>query len=234
MSPTGHAARLDGEWENKAAVSKHCVTCETPRINVPNPQPGQFHWATTCDSTTIACSDPRLLFAHVLQWDTAGQERFRTITSSYYRGAHGIIIVYDVTDPESYEAVDRWLMEIEKFAGADVSRMLVGNKCDLEAKRKISKDDAAAFATEKGLPFYETSAKENRNVEEAFLDLTSKIKQRPRAPLHRAAVPLVSVTYDLGIIVGRNLQTAMDPKKTNLVDMKNQTPGRTQKDACAC
>jgi hypothetical protein len=113
-----------------------------------------------------------------LQWDTAGQERFRTITSSYYRGAHGIIIVYDVTDDESYASVERWMTEIDRFAGQDVNKMLVGNKCDLEAKRKTDKETAEAFAKERGLPFFETSAKDNQNVEEAFLDLTRGIKQR--------------------------------------------------------
>merc|ERR1712196_737176 len=66
-------------------------------------------------------------------WDTAGQERFRTITSSYYRGAHGIIVVYDITDEDSFTAVARWITEIERFAGQDVNKMMVGNKADLTA-----------------------------------------------------------------------------------------------------
>ncbi|KAA0190096.1 Small GTP-binding protein Rab1, partial [Fasciolopsis buskii] len=70
-------------------------------------------------------------------WDTAGQERFRTITSSYYRGAHGIIIVYDVTDMSSYNSVKDWLNEIKCYADSRVSRLLVGNKCDLVAKRAV-------------------------------------------------------------------------------------------------
>jgi Ras-related protein Rab-1A len=70
-------------------------------------------------------------------WDTAGQERFRTITSSYYRGAHGIIVVYDVTDAESFENVKSWMAEIDRYASDGVSKLLVGNKSDLSGKRAI-------------------------------------------------------------------------------------------------
>ena len=66
-------------------------------------------------------------------WDTAGQERFKTITSSYYKGAHGIIVTYDITDRESFGAVQTWMAEIEKHASDNISRILVGNKCDLES-----------------------------------------------------------------------------------------------------
>ena len=71
-------------------------------------------------------------------WDTAGQERFKTITSTYYKGAHGIIIVYDVTDKESFRAVENWITELEKHASENVNKMLVGNKCDLEDKRQVT------------------------------------------------------------------------------------------------
>ena len=70
-------------------------------------------------------------------WDTAGQERFRTITSSYYRGAHGIIVVFDVTDQESFNNVKQWLHEIDRYACANVKKLLVGNKCDLASKRAV-------------------------------------------------------------------------------------------------
>ncbi|KVH88523.1 Ran GTPase [Cynara cardunculus var. scolymus] len=99
-------------------------------------------------------------------WDTAGQERFRTITSSYYRGAHGIIIVYDVTEMESFNNVKQWLSEIDRYANESVCKLLVGNKCDL------------AFADELGIPFLETSAKDSVNVEQAFLTMAAEIKKK--------------------------------------------------------
>ncbi|KDP40809.1 hypothetical protein JCGZ_24808 [Jatropha curcas] len=111
-------------------------------------------------------------------WDTAGQERFRTITSSYYRGAHGIIIVFDVTDEESFENVKTWLTEIDKFATDSVNKLLVGNKCDLTNKRVVSNETAKAFADEIGIPFLETSAKNSTNVEDAFMTMAAEIKKR--------------------------------------------------------
>merc|ERR1711957_33361 len=89
----------------------------------------------------------------------AGQERFRTITSSYYRGAHGIIVVYDVTDQESFNNVKQWLNEIERYASQDVQKLLVGNKCDLVNKKAVTYEVAKAFAEKLEIPFLETSAK---------------------------------------------------------------------------
>ncbi|OMO94803.1 Small GTPase superfamily [Corchorus capsularis] len=111
-------------------------------------------------------------------WDTAGQERFRTITSSYYRGAHGIIIVYDVTDEESFNNVKQWLNEIGRYASENVNKLLVGNKSDLTAKKVVSYETAKAFADELGIPFMETSAKNASNVEQAFMAMTGDIKNR--------------------------------------------------------
>lgn len=111
-------------------------------------------------------------------WDTAGQERFRTITSSYYRGAHGIIIVYDITDSSSYKNIRQWLQEIDRYACENVNRLLVGNKSDLEKKRVISYSEARLFADDLGIPFIEASAKNSQNVEQAFVKLATDIRQR--------------------------------------------------------
>ncbi|CAO2035987.1 unnamed protein product, partial [Urochloa humidicola] len=111
-------------------------------------------------------------------WDTAGQERFRTITSSYYRGAHGIIIVYDVTDQESFNNVKQWLNEIDRYASDNVNKLLVGNKCDLTANKVVSYEAGKALADEMGIPFMETSAKNATNVEQAFMAMAASIKTR--------------------------------------------------------
>ncbi|KAG7669917.1 hypothetical protein Ndes2526B_g06289 [Nannochloris sp. 'desiccata'] len=111
-------------------------------------------------------------------WDTAGQERFRTITSSYYRGAHGIIVVFDVTDQESFNNVKQWLNEIDRYANESVNKLLVGNKSDLTTKRAVEYNTAKAFADEIGVPYIETSAKNANNVEQAFMTMAAEIKNR--------------------------------------------------------
>jgi len=111
-------------------------------------------------------------------WYTAGQERFRTITSSYYRGAHGIIVVYDTTDLESFNNVKQWLHEIDRYASENVNKLLVGNKSDLTSKRAVSFDQAKEFADSLGIEFIETSAKNSTNVEKAFMMMASQIKAR--------------------------------------------------------
>jgi len=111
-------------------------------------------------------------------WDTAGQERFRTITSSYYRGAHGIIVVYDVTDKESFNNVKHWVSEIEKYAADGVNKLLVGNKLDLASKKVVSFDEAKELADSLNIRLLEASAKNAHNVEEAFNTMAGEIKQR--------------------------------------------------------
>ena len=107
-------------------------------------------------------------------WDTAGQERFRTITKTYYRGAHGIILTYDVTDELSFKNIRNWVKQIEQNSQQGVSKILVGNKCDRD-DRKISYEEGAKLASEFGMTFFETSAKNNLNVTETFTFLTKDI-----------------------------------------------------------
>ena len=102
------------------------------------------------------------------QWDTAGHEKFRAITTSYYRGAHAIIIVFDLTEQKSFLHVTEWLKHIEKYAKENVLKFLVGNKTDLVDKRVINKEEANKFAEEHNLPYIETSAKDGVNIEELF------------------------------------------------------------------
>ena len=110
-------------------------------------------------------------------WDTAGQERFKNIIASYYRGAHGILLIYDVTDKESFKNLSNWLIEIEKNASKNVLKVLIGNKTDLEEKRVITYNQGKEFADSYGLKYIETSAKKNLNVNEAFETLGRELMQ---------------------------------------------------------
>ena len=110
-------------------------------------------------------------------WDTAGQERFQTITTSYYRGANGIILVYDVTELESFENIKKWLQAIDRYASTEVCKLLVGNKSDLASKKKVDYATAKEFADEAKMPFLEASAKNATNVEKAFLTMAEEIKR---------------------------------------------------------
>ena len=108
-------------------------------------------------------------------WDTAGQERFKNITASYYRGGNGVLVIYDITDRESFENLNSWLIEIEKNANKNVYKLLIGNKCDLEDKRKVTYQEGKEFASSNGMQFIETSAKTDTKVKDAFEMLTQDI-----------------------------------------------------------
>lgn len=108
-------------------------------------------------------------------WDTAGQERYRAITSAYYRGALGALLVYDVTKPTTFENVSRWLKELRDHADSNIVIMLIGNKADLSHLRAVATEDAQSYAEREGLSFIETSALEATNVEKAFQMILSEI-----------------------------------------------------------
>jgi Ras-related protein Rab-10 len=113
-------------------------------------------------------------------WDTAGQERFHTITTSYYRGAMGIILVYDITSQKSFDNITKWLQNIEMHASPDVERLLVGNKADMDNRRVVPKERGEQLGQQQNIPFLETSAKTNTNIDEAFESLARLIlKKQP-------------------------------------------------------
>ncbi|KAL3579855.1 hypothetical protein D5086_017690 [Populus alba] len=115
----------------------------------------------------------------VLSLPLAGQERFRTITTAYYRGAMGILLVYDVTDESSFNNIRNWIRNIEQHASDNVNKILVGNKADMdESKRAVPTSKGQALADEYGIKFFETSAKTNQNVEQVFFSIARDIKQR--------------------------------------------------------
>jgi len=146
-------------------------------------------------------------------WDTAGQERFRTITTAYYRGAMGILLVYDVTDEKSFSNIRNWIRNIEQHATESVNKMLLGNKCDMTDKKVIDFERGKALADEYGIRFLETSAKNNIGVDEAFISLAKEIKKR-----------LID-----------NAEPSGPPKTGGTVDVKSNTggPAATRPPCCA-
>mmetsp|Transcript_37630 Transcript_37630/g.84094 ORF Transcript_37630/g.84094 Transcript_37630/m.84094 type:complete len:201 (-) Transcript_37630:123-725(-) len=125
-------------------------------------------------------------------WDTAGQERFRTITSAYYRGADGIILVYDVTNQDSFTHIAEWLTEVNRYASEGTCKLLVGNKSD-RPDRSVSIEEAGTYADQLGIPFLETSAKSAENVEQAFLTMATELIRRQRAAKATDAPPAVDL-----------------------------------------
>lgn len=111
-------------------------------------------------------------------WDTAGQERFRTITTSYFRGAQGIVLVYDVTDRRSFESIRNWISQIQQHADVHVNKILVGNKCDMLDEKVVSTEEGQKLASEFGMKFWETSAKNDVNVEQSFHSIAKSVKDR--------------------------------------------------------
>ncbi|XP_069477083.1 ras-related protein Rab-10-like isoform X2 [Ambystoma mexicanum] len=117
-------------------------------------------------------------------WDTAGQERFHTLSVSYFRGAQGFVLVYDITNADSFKNISTWMKDIHQKAGEEVEIILLGNKCDKEHKRVIEKEKGEKLAWEYGIPFLETSAKENLNIDNAFVLLAKSILSKKSSLMH--------------------------------------------------
>eukprot|EP01002_Notosolenus_urceolatus_P010189 NODE_3681_length_895_cov_11.940898_g3063_i0.p1 GENE.NODE_3681_length_895_cov_11.940898_g3063_i0~~NODE_3681_length_895_cov_11.940898_g3063_i0.p1 ORF type:complete len:208 (+),score=34.13 NODE_3681_length_895_cov_11.940898_g3063_i0:224-847(+) len=148
-------------------------------------------------------------------WDTAGQESFRSITRSYYRGTHGALLVYDITRRDSFDHVASWLEEARTGSNISTTIMLVGNKCDLESKRQVSTEEAAAFARENGLLFLETSAKTGHNINEAFIQTAVNFHEK-----------ITKGQVDQSVVTGK-------PRAPTLPDPHRPADGDRQK-TCSC
>ncbi|KAG6406374.1 hypothetical protein SASPL_133974 [Salvia splendens] len=144
-------------------------------------------------------------------WDTAGQERYRAITSAYYRGALGALLVYDVTKPTTFENVSRWLKELRDHADSNIVIMLIGNKTDLKHLRAVATEDAQSFAEKEGLSFIETSALEATNVEKAFQTILSEIYRIISKKPLSSEEPAANIKEGKALVVGPQ---DTDTKKT--------------------
>jgi len=158
-------------------------------------------------------------------WDTAGQERFRTITSSYYRGAQGVILVYDVSNRETFEALPRWYSELETYVSESVVKIIVGNKVDKEFSRQVPTSEGEAFARRMNSLFIETSAKTAVGVSEAFKEVAEKILDTPElwAPVTGQAV---------GGSTGGNRTRANDDSMPGSINLNSAEP--QSQEGCSC
>ena len=149
-------------------------------------------------------------------WDTAGQERYRSLTSMYYKGAKGAILVYDITSKNSFENIDKWLIEMKKTADENIKIILIGNKCDLIEKREVKEDDGKIKAKDLNVPFMETSALNCINVEKAFNFLIEEI-----------------ANFDIGIEDDFDFEEIKDGKNVNNINL-NDNEKKIQKNKNCC
>lgn len=120
-------------------------------------------------------------------WDTAGQDKFRCITKNYFRGSNGILLIYDITSPNSFKNIKNWVSQITESLGDEACIVLVGNKVDLENDRKISKNLGEGLANEYKMNFFETSAKENMNISQAFSSLVNEMMKKYNSKLKQSS-----------------------------------------------
>lgn len=139
-------------------------------------------------------------------WDTAGQESFRSITRSYYRGAAGALLVYDITRRDSFQHLSRWLEEAKQHANEQMVILLIGNKNDLEHRRAVSTAEGQAFADENGLLFLETSAKTAHNVEQAFLKTAEEI----HAKIGGGEIDVTNEAHGIKVGMGQSTKESVD------------------------
>mmetsp|Transcript_5169 Transcript_5169/g.9836 ORF Transcript_5169/g.9836 Transcript_5169/m.9836 type:complete len:195 (+) Transcript_5169:164-748(+) len=141
---------------------------------------------------TVQCDDATVKFEI---WDTAGQERYRSLAPMYYRGAAAAIVVYDITDPDSFAGAKSWVKELQRRGDPNVIIALAGNKADLEQRRKVSQEDAEMYAEENGILHLVTSAKDGTNVKSLFIEIAKKLPKSTPQP-EREAFPITAQTTE--------------------------------------
>eukprot|EP00164_Ancoracysta_twista_P000909 GFYU01001194.1.p1 GENE.GFYU01001194.1~~GFYU01001194.1.p1 ORF type:complete len:198 (-),score=59.32 GFYU01001194.1:404-997(-) len=128
---------------------------------------------------TVALNDTTVKFEI---WDTAGQERYHSLAPMYYRGAAAAVVVYDITNKDSFQRAKAWVKELQRQGNPNIVIALAGNKCDLSSKRKVEPEEAQAYADENGIFFMEASAKTSVNVNELFVEIARKLPKTSPAP----------------------------------------------------
>lgn len=161
-------------------------------------------------------------------WDTAGQESFRSITRSYYRGAAGALLVYDITRRDTFKHLGRWLEEARQHSQSNMVIMLIGNKSDLEHRRAVSTEEGKAFADEHGLVFMETSAKTAFNVERAFINTAEEI----HGNIESGAIDVSNERY--GIKVGMSAGGSDGGAGGSNVRLGNNSTNSRPKEGAGC
>jgi len=137
---------------------------------------------------TVALDDSTVKFEI---WDTAGQERYRSLAPMYYRGAAAAVVVYDITNPDSFTGAKSWVKELQRRGDPNVVIALAGNKADLESRRKVEFEEANAYAQQEGILHLETSAKNANNVKALFVEIAKKLPKNPPQP-EREAFPIMA------------------------------------------
>jgi small GTP-binding protein len=141
---------------------------------------------------TVALDDATVKFEI---WDTAGQERYRSLAPMYYRGASAAIVVYDITNQDSFTGAKSWVKELQRRGDPNVVIALAGNKADLDARRKVDFEEAQAYAEENGILHLETSAKNANNVKALFVEIAKKLPKNPPQQ-EREAFPIMPPQQD--------------------------------------
>lgn len=159
---------------------------------------------------SVAINDKKV-FLQV--WDTAGQEKFRTITPVYYRKVDGVVMVYDITDENSFESINYWMKNLYENADQNIKVILVGNKHDLADKRVITKESGEELASKFKIKFVEASAKSTHNVDEVFMSLSKEILE------HRKAAANMS----------GNFTTTVEPTELNIINLQEKPPAAAAK-----